>query len=86
MHQRNPSSEVKAYGLVFYDTFQAAKADLEKIKSQAQQVGQLNIVIRAETLAEDPELSAVGKVFAGAAWTLIHERRKADGWYDEPRE
>lgn len=22
------------------------------------------------------------KVYAGEAWTLIHERRKEDGWYE----
>jgi hypothetical protein len=37
------------------------------------------------TGAASEELSPKVKVFAGNAWTIIHERRKADGWYDEPR-
>ena len=86
MHQRNAATEVKAYGLVFYETLQAAKNDLEKLREIASQCGQLNIVVRAEASMDDPELNSVGKLFAGAAWALIHERRKQDGWYDTPHE
>ena len=44
-------------------------------------------MIRAEGNMEDPELLAIGnvKVFAGTAWALIHDRRVADGWYNEPQ-
>jgi hypothetical protein len=28
-------------------------------------------------------LNQVGKLFCGAAWALVHERRKADGWYQD---
>lgn len=75
------------YGLVIYDTFQAAKADLSALADRAQTVDQLNIVIRQEGDMDDPELNKLtnAKVFAGQAWTLIHERRQQDGWYDEPR-
>lgn len=75
------------YGLAIYDNFAQAKADLLRLQELANQYDQLNVVIRAEGNMDDPELTALGrvKVFAGAAWTLIHERRKQDGWYDEPR-
>lgn len=75
----------KRYGYVFYDSFHAAKGDIEGIRAKASQVDQLNIIIRAEGDMEDVELNKVGKVFAGAAWTLIHERRVEEGWYNEPR-
>jgi hypothetical protein len=77
----------RRYGVAFYDTFPAAKADLARLADEAQKVDQLNVVIKADGNMDDPELIGIGsvKVFAGAAWTLIHERRKQDGWYDEPR-
>lgn len=86
MHQKTAGNVKKKYGLVFFETPQSAKADLATLRDLASQCGQLNIVIRAEWLADDPELSSIGKVFAGAAWALIHERRKQDGWYDEQHE
>jgi len=74
------------YGVAIYDTLAAAKADKETIAAKAKEVDQFNLVIRAEGNMDDPELLALGpvKIFAGAAWTLIHERRTQDGWYDSP--
>lgn len=86
MQPRNASSAQKRYGLVFYETLQSAKMDIPRLKDIASQCDQLNIVIRAESPMDDPELNQIGKVFAGAAWALIHERRKQDGWYDQPHE
>lgn len=74
----------KRYGVVFYDSLFAAKADMDTLRHKATEVDQLNIVIRAESDMEDPELTKIGKVFAGAAWTLIHERRVEEGWYNDP--
>ncbi len=77
----------KRYAVMIFDTIQAAKAELDILTSKAAEVDQLNIVIRAEGNMDDPELSGIpkSKLFAGAAWTLIHERRINDGWYDAPR-
>jgi hypothetical protein len=77
----------RRYGLAVYDSFAQAKSDLPRLRELEQQFDQLNIVIRAEGNMDDPELTGIGrvKVFAGAAWALIHERRRQDGWYDEPR-
>lgn len=77
----------RRYGLAMYDNFAQAKADLDRLKELEQQFDQLNIVIRAEGNMDDPELNAIGrvKVFAGAAWSLIHDRRLQDGWYEEPQ-
>ena len=86
MHQKNNSATVKSYGLIFFETLQSAKADLNKLRETAANFAQLNIVIRAEASMDDPELTSIGKVFAGAAWALIHERRKQDGWYDTEHE
>lgn len=77
----------RRYGVAIYDTFAAAKADKDTIASKAKEVDQFNIVIRAEGNMDDPDLLALGpvKIFAGSAWTLIHERRIQDGWYESPR-
>lgn len=71
--------------VVFYDTLAAAQKDLAVLKERAAGLGngQLNIVIRAEAEATDPDLTALGRLYAGAAWTLIHERRQSDGWYQK---
>ena len=73
----------RKYGIVFFDTLAAAKNDLPRLQEMARGFDQLNIVIRAEASMDDPELAAIGKVFAGAAWALIHDRRVTDGWYNE---
>ena len=86
MHQRNNGAPTKKYGLIFYETLQAAKNDTANLKELSGQYDQLNIVVRAEVTVETPELLPFGKVFTGAAWALIHERRKQDGWYDESHE
>lgn len=83
--QPMPPQKPKRYAVVFYDTVMQARQDKEALTVKAKDVDQLNIVIRAESDMEDPELTPIGKVFAGAAWTLIHERRVADGWYDKPQ-
>jgi hypothetical protein len=77
----------KRYGVVFYETLAAAKADMDAIKQKLVEVEQLNIVLRAEGGMDDPELGSLGpvKVFAGVAWALIHDRRVEEGWYNEPR-
>lgn len=75
----------KRYGVVFFKKIAEAKADLEALLAKAKEVDQLNIVIRAEPEGIDDELAQYGKVFEGEAWTLIHERRLEDGWYDKPQ-
>lgn len=86
MHQRNSGAPTKKYGIVFFETLQAARNDVANLEKLTLQYDQLNIVIRAELATETPDLNQYGKVFAGAAWALIHERRKQDGWYEEPHE
>ena len=56
-----------------------------EIEENAKSVDQLNIVIRQEADMNIPDLLKHGKVFAGEAWALIHDRRVEDGWYEEPR-
>ena len=73
------------YGVVFFDTVEQAKRDLEGLAAKAGEVDQLNIVIQAEGPIEDEELAGIGKVFAGAAWTTIHTRRQEEGWYNSPQ-
>jgi hypothetical protein len=81
-----PMNPSKIYKAVFYDTLNQAKADLEALRNLALSCDQINIIVRAEASMDDAELNAVGKLFCGAAWALIHERRKQDGWYEGPHE
>lgn len=83
----------KKYNLIFFDTFSEAKASLEKIASLFPECEQVNVVIREEGNMDDKDilgLSPKVKLYAGKAWTTIHERRKEDGFYssrkhsDEP--
>lgn len=76
----------KKYGVLFFETFQEAKAAGAIIQQNCQTVDQLNVVIKSEGVMDDPELLDLHqkvKVFAGSAWHLIHTRRKDEGWYDE---
>lgn len=75
-------NKLKKSGVVFFDSLAHAKNAIKEIQEKSVQVDELNIVIRAEASMDDPELCKFGKVFAGAAWTLIHERRVADGYYN----
>ena len=71
----------KKYGVVFFDTIQEARLQLPFVSEKAKSYDQLNIVIKAENSMDEADLNAVGKLFCGAAWYLIHERRKTDGFY-----
>lgn len=73
------------YKVIFYDSFKAAKQDSQKIKESCDGCDQLNVVIKAEGNMKDPEILDIDekvKLFAGEAWTLIHQRRSEEGWYD----
>lgn len=88
---RNASSsdkkpnESKFYKVLFFDTFQDAKKSSSRIDESCSGCDQLNVVIKAEGNMEDPDLLGINqkvKVFAGEAWTLIHNRRLEEGWYE----
>ena len=81
-----PQSANRKYIAVYFDTLAQAKSDLSRLREIASQCDQLNIVVRAEASMDEPELTSIGKLFCGAAWTLIHDRRTADGWYETPHE
>ncbi len=75
---------LKKYNLIFFDTFADARAAREHIVELCLGCEQVNVVIREEGNMDDPELVLAGqriKVFAGKAWTSIHERRLSEGWY-----
>lgn len=69
---------------MFFETLDQAKKSIDQLKEAKQSVDQLNIVIRAEAPMTDEELLQIGNLYAGEAWTIIHERRKEEGWYDSP--
>lgn len=81
--------EKRNYGIIFFDSFLDAKKQREAIQAASFKCDQLNVVIKAEGDMDDPELLGIDqkvKVFAGAAWALIHERRMNDGWYTQTQE
>jgi hypothetical protein len=80
-----PAKPAKKYSFTFFETFAEARSHAREILDACQHCDQLNVVIRAEGDMNDPELVRINpkvKVFAGAAWTLIHERRVEEKWYD----
>ena len=81
-----PKPAERTYKAVYFDTLAQAKSDLNNLRELASQCDQLNIIIRAEASMDDLDLTSIGKLFCGAAWTLIHDRRTAEGWYSAPRE
>lgn len=74
----------KKYNLVFFDTFAEARSAKERIRELSLDCDQVNVVVREEGNMEDADLLGVSKrikIFAGKAWTSIHERRLTEGWY-----
>jgi hypothetical protein len=74
------------FQVLFFDSFAQARAAEASIATACSQpdITQINVVIREEGNMDDAELLGLHskvKVYAGAAWTTIHERRQADGWY-----
>ncbi|MGE0173564.1 MAG: hypothetical protein AB7T49_12275 [Oligoflexales bacterium] len=75
--------KLRNYAVLFYHNVDEAKRDLATIEAKAQAVDQLNIVVQNENFGEHPDINKFGKLYAGAAWTLIHKRRVDDGWYEK---
>ena len=85
---KKPKYIEKKYNVLFFDSFPAAKSGTDQMKSLCQECDQLNVVIKAEGNMDDQDLLGVDpkvKIYAGEAWTLIHERRRDDGWYNAPQ-
>ncbi len=78
----------KKYGVLFFETFKLAHEQKILILENCKDVDQLNVVIKAEGDMDDREILNIHpkvKLFAGAAWALLHERRVEDGWYNTPQ-
>ncbi|MBI2601649.1 MAG: hypothetical protein HYW48_01220 [Deltaproteobacteria bacterium] len=74
----------KKYHLIFFETFSEAKTSLGKIASLLQECEQVNVVIREEGSMDDKDILGLDpkiRLYAGKAWTTIHERRKEEGFY-----
>ena len=72
------------YQALFFDTFQQAYDQQQKIVEACNHCDQLNVVIQAEGNMDDPKLLSLHphiKVYAGKAWALIHRRRQEENWY-----
>lgn len=69
---------------LFFDSFIEAKNSREKILSLCEKYEQVSVVIREEGDMDDIELVSLHpaiKIYAGTAWTKIHEMRQAEGFY-----
>lgn len=76
---------MKKYSLITFETFASAKLAKEDILKACQDCDQLNLLVKEEGNMDDQDLLQIHpkvKIFAGAAWTIIHERRVVDGWYE----
>ncbi|MBP9707999.1 MAG: hypothetical protein KBD78_10160 [Oligoflexales bacterium] len=67
--------------VLFFKNLQEARQNLAQLVQEKSSCEQLNIVIKDEGPINDEELSRLGTVYAGEAWTLIHQRRMEEGWY-----
>lgn len=67
--------------VLFFKSLQEARQNLAQLEQEKSSCEQLNIVIKDEGPINDEELSRLGTVYAGEAWTLIHQRRMEEGWY-----
>ena len=84
-----PPQPKRRYSLLIFDTLYEAAQAKERIEASCAECDRLNVVIREEGLRDLAEIETVNervKVYQGAAWTLIHERRRDDGWYNEMQE
>lgn len=82
--QSTSSSKPKIYGVLFFETFPEARLAENAINQACFKVDQLNIVVKAEGDMDDKKILSINpkvKLYAGAAWWTIHERRVAEGWY-----
>lgn len=80
------SAETQKFGVEIFDSFRDAKQNHDKIKAGCAGVDQFNVVIREEGNMDDPEILGIDakvRIFAGVAWTTIHERRIEEGWYQQ---
>jgi hypothetical protein len=85
---RYTQSAPRVYKVLFFDTFAAAKSENDSIKKACEGCDQLNVVIAAEGNMDDVDILSIDqkvKIFAGEAWTLIHQRRVEENWYAEPK-
>ena len=72
-----------SFGVAFFDTQQAALANLERLKTDAARFDRFNIVIREEVKNLDPALDSSGHVYCGPVWWQVHEQRMVEGFYKE---
>ena len=87
--KRKPGPRNRKYNVIFFETFMEATQNSDKIEALSQGCDQINVVILAEGNMDDPNILDIApnvKLFAGAAWHLIHKRREEDGWYKEEQE
>lgn len=69
---------------IFFNTFIEAKNSQSKILELCKRYEKVYLIIREEGDMDDPDLLGLNeriKVYAGVAWTQIHELRVEDGWY-----
>jgi hypothetical protein len=69
--------------VVFFDTQDSARSQADALMEFARKCEQLNIIIKEECKTHDKELAKIGRIYCGAVWWQIHERRVKEGWYSK---
>ena len=76
----------KKIAVVFFDTSQKAEQETKLLQKLCETCDQLNVVLEEESDMDNPGILGIHpkiKLYAGAAWFLVHQRRQDDGWYDQ---
>ena len=76
--------KAKKIAVIFFDTPQKAMQQVEILQKLCETCDQLNVVIEEESDMDNPRILSIHrkiKLYAGAAWFLVHQRRQEEGWY-----
>ena len=77
----------KKIAVIFFETCQKVEQQKESLQQLCETCDQLNVVVEEESDMDNPSILGIHpkiKLYAGAAWFLVHQRRQDDGWYDQP--
>ena len=78
-------TKIKTIYPLFFDSFSEAKNSEDKILPLCEKYKQVSLVIKEEGDMDDKDLLGLHpavKIYAGVAWTKVHEMRKDEDLYE----